>query len=274
MIRGTIESVATDGVVGWVHSEVAAVRDMTVLAFVGERCVGGGRVNVYRPDLEEAGLGDGHVGFRFGIALPEPGALDQLVIRFEGSDMSLLQRNQSVGKEAEAPASDKAGYSRTSINWLRDQGWIGQIEFDFLNQITTLGVFDRSLRVTREDALSPAAEVKRLFELYCQAPVVIEKEEVPLEALGSAGLRRDPELLAIAAVHATDGALAILEGSHVEGSGDAVAGDAGSVRHHLRADRLLLVNTRAAFTCEGNGTALLFRARLLNAAQRETRRAA
>lgn len=261
MIRGTIDFIDADCVVGWVHSSVASVRDRVVLAFMGDDCVGSGKVDVHRPDLAQAGLDDGYVGFHFGITLPSAEALDQVVVRFEGSDLSLLQRGQAVRQAAAVAATGKAGYSHASINWLREQGWIGQVEFDFLKQISMLGLYDRSLRLARRESLDAVAEVKRMLELFHQAPLTIEEEELPPPSFTSADMRRDPEMLTIVALQAAEGALNIFEGSHREAPGGEPASGAGSVRYLLRQDRLLFIDTRASFECEISSSAVLYRAR-------------
>ncbi len=96
MIKGAIE-VATPALVsGWIYCKAASLRDQLVLAFVDGRCVGSGRVEIYRKDLAEAKLGDGYGGFHFPIALVEGEQPAAVVIRLQDSDACLLQANSRV----------------------------------------------------------------------------------------------------------------------------------------------------------------------------------
>jgi len=96
MIRGAIE-VATPAVVsGWIYCKTATLRDQLVLAFVGSRCVGSGRVEIYRKDLSDAKLGDGYGGFHFPIALQEGEVPASVVVRLQDSDASLIQAKSRV----------------------------------------------------------------------------------------------------------------------------------------------------------------------------------
>lgn len=67
MLRGAIEIVTDDAISGWMHSPDADLLGRVVLAFVGDDCIGSGRVEIFREDLKAAGLGSGHAGFHFGL---------------------------------------------------------------------------------------------------------------------------------------------------------------------------------------------------------------
>ncbi len=97
MIRGAIESVQDKLVSGWIYAGPYKLRDQLVLAFSGSRCVGTGRVEIFRGDLSEAGLGDGYCGFHFPIALEHGEELASVVIRLADSDASLIQATSRVG---------------------------------------------------------------------------------------------------------------------------------------------------------------------------------
>jgi hypothetical protein len=97
VIRGAIEVATPTLVSGWLYCKLVSLRDQLVLAFVGPRCVGTGKVEIYRKDLHEAKLGDGYCGFHFPIAL-QPGEVPAaVVVRLQESDVSLLQPNSRVG---------------------------------------------------------------------------------------------------------------------------------------------------------------------------------
>lgn len=97
MIRGAIETVQDTLVSGWIYAGPYKVRDQLVLAFSGTRCVGTGKVEIFRGDLSEAGLGDGYCGFHFPIALELGEDRASVVIRLADSDAALIQAGSHVG---------------------------------------------------------------------------------------------------------------------------------------------------------------------------------
>jgi hypothetical protein len=99
MIRGAIEAANTEVVQGWLFCSAASLRDKVVLAFVDARCVGASKLDIFRRDLKEAGLGDGYAGFSIPIALADPGQIKAVVVRLEGSDLALLQKDSVVRTE-------------------------------------------------------------------------------------------------------------------------------------------------------------------------------
>ena len=97
MIRGAIEAVQPQLVSGWIYAGPYKVRDHLVHAFAGPRIVGSGRVEIFRKDLAEAGLGDGYLGFHFPIDLKPGEHPAAVVIRLADSDAALIQANSKVG---------------------------------------------------------------------------------------------------------------------------------------------------------------------------------
>ena len=97
MIRGAIETVQDKLVSGWIYAGAYKVRDHLVLAFSGGRCVGSGRVEIFRKDLAEAGLGDGYCGFHFPIELKQGESRASVVIRLADSDAALIQSASKIG---------------------------------------------------------------------------------------------------------------------------------------------------------------------------------
>lgn len=96
MVRGSIESIGDNHISGWMHCAVASLRNMVVLAFIGERCIGSGKITIHREDLKRAGLGDGMCGFRFPIDAVREDEVGSIVVRIEGCDSVLLQRDARV----------------------------------------------------------------------------------------------------------------------------------------------------------------------------------
>jgi hypothetical protein len=96
VIRGAIEVATPVLVSGWIFSKSGSLRDQLVLAFVGPRCVGTGKVEIFRKDLADAKLGDGYCGFHFPIALQDGEEPGSVVIRLQDSDAALIQTKSRV----------------------------------------------------------------------------------------------------------------------------------------------------------------------------------
>jgi len=259
MIRGAIEVVTTEAVQGWIYCDHVAMSEQTILAYSGEKCVGSGRVNVFRPDLVSAGLGDGKLGFSFPIAV-EPEALETVVVKFEGSDAVLLQTGARVGNGAASTTALKRSSVLARLGrlkWALKHGRIGQADFDFLRTLYSFGVYERGL-VRRRSAddhvvVDPWRVVARnLFE----ALVAMEVETVETKVgtpeqfkLEMARVARSPELLPIVAVH-SDGpaSIQVAEGSHVVGNATAESGPlpASVAKYALSSECLLMLDSRAA----------------------------
>lgn len=104
MIRGAIE-VATPALVsGWIYCKAESLRDQLVLAFVSGRCVGTGKVEIFRKDLLDAKLGDGYCGFHFPIQLQDGESPGSIVVKLQNSDACLLQAKSKVSGDGTFPA--------------------------------------------------------------------------------------------------------------------------------------------------------------------------
>ncbi len=97
VIRGAIEVAHDKLVSGWIYAGPYKVREHLVLAFCGPRCVGSGRVEIFRGDLAEAGLGDGYCGFHFPVILESGEHPASIVVRLADSDAALIQPTSRVG---------------------------------------------------------------------------------------------------------------------------------------------------------------------------------
>ncbi len=96
MLRGAIEGVAENMIFGWVYSPLTPVKGARLLAFHGTRCCGAGDVDVFRQDLADVGLGDGHSGFRFPFTLHEGENPLLITLRFKESDFWLAQKGVAL----------------------------------------------------------------------------------------------------------------------------------------------------------------------------------
>jgi hypothetical protein len=177
MIRGAIELVDSDRVSGWIYSASDSLRDKTVMAFVGNRCAGTGKVEEFRKDLLEAKLGDGYCGFHFPVRLLPEENPASVVVRLMNSDAVLLQSaSRVVGAQSEQTVAetppDLGAVPPGSVTWMQDHGWLEQHEHDFLKAIHTVGAYERGLRAPRRagddrlPAASPEAVVRGMLGIY------------------------------------------------------------------------------------------------------------
>jgi hypothetical protein len=177
MIRGAIELADQDRVSGWIYSASDSLRDKTIMAFVGNRCAGTGKVEEFRKDLLEAKLGDGYCGFHFPVRLLPEENTASLVVRLLNSDAVLLQSSSHVvgahieHTPAETPP-DLGAVPPGSVTWMQDHGWLEQHEHDFLKAIHTAGAYERGLGATRragddgQPAARPEAIVRSMLGIY------------------------------------------------------------------------------------------------------------
>ncbi len=190
MIRGAIEVVETGRVSGWIFSSAESLRDKLIMAFVGTRCAGTGKVDRFRKDLLAAKLGDGYSGFDFPIKLLPGENTGSLVVRLQNSDAALLQtRSQVIGENAPGADDDAepdlGAVPPGSVSWMQDHGWLEQHEHDFLKAIHTAGAYERGLRSSRASTADQAAifakpeiVVRHTLGLYLLAHVDVTRSHV------------------------------------------------------------------------------------------------
>ena len=90
MIRGALETASRSNVSGWLYSKAFNLHGQLLLAFAGKRHVGSGRIELFRKDILEAGLGDGYSGFYFPVDLRPSEHPESITIRLEACDLALL----------------------------------------------------------------------------------------------------------------------------------------------------------------------------------------
>lgn len=96
MIRGAIEVASPTIVSGWIYCSEFDLQGQSVFGYVGKRCIGSGKIYIYRKDLHDAGLGDGMCGFHFQVKLEDGEALDSIVVRLHKSDLFLAQPSSVI----------------------------------------------------------------------------------------------------------------------------------------------------------------------------------
>ncbi|KQT48892.1 hypothetical protein ASG43_08610 [Aureimonas sp. Leaf454] len=257
MIRGSIENVTNDVIQGWIYSEDGNIRERTLLAFRGEACVGAGRVNMFRADLADAGMGDGHLGFTFPISV-SPQDLGSVVVKLEGSDAVLLQKSAVVtGMAASARELGRSEVRErlASLKWALKHGRTSQGDFDFLRILWSTGVYERGLvrRNAADDAAvmeKPLGVATQLFEAYLQTDVQTSVERVRSSAEFAAEALRLAKGLGTAPVFAVytqeRAILRIVEGSHIgDPSADADQRAANFVDYALSPENVVVVDARA-----------------------------
>ena len=251
MIRGNIELVTPESVQGWIYTEDLKIREKVLLAFWADRCVGSGRVNVFRNDLANAGLGDGFLGFHFPIAVRQD-AVGSVVIRLEGSDAVLLQAGSHVeSRSSTATALDHAAVNRrlAGLKWSLKHCRIAQSDFDFLRILWSFGVYERSL-LRRNDGgevqvEAPLAAAATLLESYLH----MDAELSTIEGVTPGGFQselakiaRNPQLAPVVALTSkTRGVVRILEGTHIEGHS---ASGAQRVDYGVSPENLIVIDSR------------------------------
>ncbi|GAA5233037.1 hypothetical protein FOZ76_06055 [Verticiella sediminum] len=245
MLKGAIDFVSPTRVGGWVYAEADEIQGKVVLAFLDSECVGAGKVENYRSDLAEAGLGDGNLGFNFDIGLQEENTLSRITVKLEGSDFVLLQRDAIVVPANTAPSLSTSLPTMKSVEWMRRRGWLDQSDFDFLRLLNQFGVYDLTLKggdTTRGSSII-TSHAGELLSLIRQQDVSVELRHISISELNHESFLETLED-SIIAIHAdTPGTIMIVEGS----AGENSASIDGAVEYQFGPDRLLFVDLRTNF---------------------------
>lgn len=252
MIRGTIEYVNRETVTGWLYSEEAPVRGRLALAFLDDVCIGAGRIEVHRPDLEAAGLGDGYLGFSFPVMIPNPADVGRVILKLENSDVVLLQRGAKVvwpQTEFSGPVTRARAESLVaSYKWMLSHGWLKQSDYDYLKTLTQFGIYERTLitgtasgDVQRLDARLLSNELLSLLhqvnvELTEHRPATADAFKVLMDEV-----RERPGRTAVSLWSSERGAMHVHEASHL-GDVDQRLARAGAVRFPIDPDRLVILD--------------------------------
>ncbi|MBB3900507.1 hypothetical protein [Roseococcus suduntuyensis] len=255
MLRGAIEKVQGNTVGGWIYSPSVDLRGLTVLAFVDSLCVGGGKVEIKRNDLAEAGLDDGRFGFSFPVTLADPADGKRLIVKLEGSDALLVQAtSRIVGAAGPAPKLPQGALGMTleTLQWMQGRGWLSQSDYDFLRFFRQLGVYDRTLTIPVErpdrleaDVRDPAHAVGELMGLMHLGSVETVRVNLPSTGDVAAFLKKQGTMPSVIALWARERArLDIVEGSHLQADR---ASSKASVEYALGPDRLLFIDARCTF---------------------------
>lgn len=173
MIIGAIEICAQNEIGGWLHCHNANLKGETVLAYLDDACVGSGEIGLFRQDLADAGLGDGHLGFLFGITLPSPADASRVVVTLSNCEAVILQRGATVVNTAAntEPSSFICGAlpDAARLEWLQARGMMPETEADLTQALAAYGA--ASDQIDPED---PAVRLQAVFEAIHLGPVGVD----------------------------------------------------------------------------------------------------
>jgi glycosyltransferase involved in cell wall biosynthesis len=102
MIRGNLDRVTRDEITGWAQDTDFPETPVTLLVTVNDALIGRVLANVYRPDLEKAGLGTGRHAFRVRIAPGFSAHARHVVHVCREDDGAALHRSPTVLEPADA----------------------------------------------------------------------------------------------------------------------------------------------------------------------------
>lgn len=145
MIRGHIDFASRNLIEGWLYSEHSTLNGATVLAFVGDACVGAGTINLFRQDLADVGYGDGMCGFSFSVYLTHAQDQRDLEIRLDNSNLSLLQANIVRGTRSQISNEAAPNPDATKLAWMRSKGWLSETHHNLLRMLSQFGVAEVSV---------------------------------------------------------------------------------------------------------------------------------
>ena len=276
LLRGAIEGVTQDAIYGWIYSNAERLRDRLVLAFYNEACIGAGNVGLYREDLMSVGLGDGYLGFHFGIDFPGTDALNGVVVKLEGSDAVLMQRgSRVVGAERSAPGlvtEAELESVLSSLKWQLSNQLLDQPEYDFLRSIWMYGVCERIMRERGQSAgisgsrLNPQEMLERLVAFYVMDEVTAEPPRTLLGdndfAASLEKLRESTATIPIVGLcSAGRETVKAVEGSHIDGGRPTSPDMRGAVSFAIGPDQITFVDIRCKLSLAATGEVTLFSVR-------------
>ena len=254
MLKGAIDHISVSNIGGWLFTSLGNLDDSVVLAFSGEECVGSGKIEVFRPDLLAAGMGDGRHGFSFPISVKDEEEASRVYVKLEGSDAVILQADQT------APASRRdlfrsARYSAESLEWMRLRGWFTPEELLFLKGMTRIGCVEYSLvpRATYAGATpesrDPSSVADELLSLVSMSGNSRQTFSVIVENaadLAAEVAKHVVDPYSVVAIHPERPIVVkVVEGSHTEATDiDSLE---GAISYNAGPDLLLFLDLNTSF---------------------------
>lgn len=254
MLKGAIDHVSAASIGGWLFTSLGSLDDSVVLAFSGDTCVGSGKIDVFRPDLLEAGMGDGRLGFSFPISVKDENEASRVYVKLEGSDAVILQPDKA------APLKRKdmfqtAQYNPESLEWMRLRGWFSPDELLFLKGMTRIGCVEYSLIARTPQAgatqkpldhVSAAKELLSLISMSGNAHQAFSVVAADANDLVAQVARHVINPHSIVALHSAQPiSVQVVEGSHTEEA--EVLSLEGAISYNGGPDQLLFVDLTTCF---------------------------
>jgi hypothetical protein len=225
MIYGHIDTVSRTHVGGWIFSTYRSLAGMPLLAFIDDAPVGRGEVGLFREDLVQAGIGDGHGGFSFPIEL-KPSHDPRLVdIRLDGSNALIRQSHACLVAREDVGVAPRAPRDADTLAWMRGRGWLTAAQHDVMDRLGRFGVVRQRLNMPEgpgaQDALEDLAALTGEFlqlhmHLYVSARIHDETWPEDLLALRSHLHTAFPAIAPVIGLWApTAHCVNVSEGSHL-----------------------------------------------------------
>ena len=256
MLKGAIDHISPNEIGGWIYSATASLRNHTVLAFIDDACIGAGRVELYREDLADAGLGDGFLGFKFPVNLASVEEAPLVVVKLEGSDAVIIQPSaRLVRRTLSRPCTIVTARTLASIEWMRARAWLDQTEYDFLRMMFRFGVYDLSLRQGKPGERSggnglrdPLVGAQDMFDLLCNTRTEVATDVLTQDSGWRSQVERFQEGATepiIAVWSPQRASISLAEGSHQDAAHTPSDDDiVGAVDYAVAPDRLLFIDLR------------------------------
>lgn len=244
MLRGNIDVISSNRIAGWVYSEADTVTGKRLLAFADERCIGATEIGQLRPDLRDAGLGDGRLGFEIMVdpsAIRDPNSVH---VRLDCSDFALFGKVFYQGLSLRRLRNQQlyTAEELERVSWMNAQGWLSHEQFLGLKALNGLGLYQRtfSRAELQHSPLSQRARdvVVDVLSALFRRPVLASGLEVEqIDEYLPAALNRERHLEVIG-LFGDAFAFEALEGAHSE------AGPQGAtpIRHDNAEHQLLLIH--------------------------------
>lgn len=252
--RGAIELVASDVVAGWVSSTSRSLRGAPVLAFLGRDCIGAGRVELHRPDIAGAELGDGWAGFLISTVRVDDAQFNDVYVKLEGEDAILVRpeyHQRAAPPPPQRPAREVLEKQQQSVRWMRERGWVTPENAEVLRKALLFGACEMRLPPGGEG--SPIEQARAalagLLALMQRRDVTVASEFCrDAEALAAAmqAQRADHPHRLLGLWSMERNRMAVAEGSHLEGQPADAAGQLVGVNYEFGAGKMLLLHPLAA----------------------------
>jgi hypothetical protein len=254
MLKGAIDYVSANSIGGWLFTSFGDLDDTVVLAFSGATCVGSGKIDVFRPDLLDAGMGDGRLGFSFPISVKDESEASRVYVKLEGSDAVILQP-EKITPTRRKDLFQTPRYSAETLEWMRLRGWFAPDELLFLKGMARMGCMEYSF-IPRSPNSGASQELRDHASVAKELLSLISMSENAYQSLSVIAANSDDlvsqvaalviDPYSIVALHSERPiAVQVVEGSHTEES-ETLSLD-GAISYHGGSGQLLFLDLTTRF---------------------------